>query len=243
MEIHSTKPLLGLATAAVLCLAAALPLRAGAQVPSSPPAAPSTQPGPQQSDRINVLVLGNVKSSGKFQMRRGSRLSDALAAAGGIARIADVFPEARISRGTTVVVASLEKLLREGDATQNVSLDDNSIVYVMGATMIRVQVLGAVLRPGNIDVNEGDRLLTALARAGAEASAKSDMSRVFLIRVDRAGGKTASYMIDVHQALEKGDQRYDPILRDGDKIYVPEIGPFPPLKMPRPAEASAPISR
>ena len=63
----------------------------------------------------------------------------------------------------------------------------------------------------------------ALARAGAEASVKPDLNRVYLTRIDPATGKTLpSYQIDLYQALQKGDQRYDPILRKDDKIYVPE---------------------
>jgi len=178
----------------------------------------------QQQGQISVLVLGNVKNSGKFQMRSGSRISDAIAAAAGVATMNGEWPVARLTEGDgTMATVSLQKLIREGDATQNLPLDDNSIVYVMGAETIRVQVLGAVSRPGNVDVNEGDRLTMALARAGADAGVRPDLNRVYLTRVDPATGKTnSSYVFDVYQALQKGDQRFDPILRKDDKIYVPE---------------------
>jgi protein involved in polysaccharide export with SLBB domain len=92
-----------------------------------------------------------------------------------------------------------------------------------GAEKIRVQVVGAVLRPGYVELSEGDRLSLALARAGADAAVKPDLSRVYLTRADATAGKTAAfYLIDVYQALQRGDQRYDPILRNGDKIFVPE---------------------
>ncbi len=98
------------------------------------------------------------------------------------------------------------------------------------AKPIRVQVLGAVSRPGNVYVNDGDRLTMALVRVGAEAWVNSDLNRVFLTRVDPATGKTMpSYMINVFEALKKGDLRYDPILREGDRIYVPEMRPFRPV--------------
>jgi polysaccharide export outer membrane protein len=177
----------------------------------------------QQQGAINVLVMGNVKTPGRFSLRTGSRISDAIAAASGVSSANGELPIARVSQDGTMKSVSLQKLLHDSDATQNVELSDNAIVYVPGAEMIRVQVLGAVTRPGNVEVNEGDRLSMALARAGAEAQAKPDLNRVYLTRVDPATGKTLpSYEINLYQALQRGDQRYDPILRKDDKIYVPE---------------------
>jgi protein involved in polysaccharide export with SLBB domain len=90
-------------------------------------------------------------------------------------------------------------------------------------------VLGAVVRPGNVEVNQGDRLSMALARAGAEAGAKPDLTRVYLTRKDPATGKAVSYQIDMFQALQRGDQRYDPILQKDDTVYIPEARQVSPL--------------
>jgi polysaccharide export outer membrane protein len=178
----------------------------------------------QSQGAISVTVLGNVKNPGKYQMRNGSHVSDAIAASSGVGTMNGEYPVARVTQPDGAIAnVNLQKLFRDSDATQNLELYDNAIVYVPGAEMIRVQVLGAVSRPGNVEVNEGDRLSMALARAGAEASVKPDLNRVYLTRVDPATGKTLpSYQIDLYQALQKGDQRYDPILRKDDKIYVPE---------------------
>ncbi|HEV3087739.1 MAG TPA: polysaccharide biosynthesis/export family protein [Candidatus Elarobacter sp.] len=177
----------------------------------------------QQQGSINVLVLGNVKTSGRFTLRSGSHVSDAIAAAAGVVQMNGEFPPARLSQDGGQQIISLQKMLHDGDVTQNPELSDNAIVYVTGAEMIRVQVLGAVSRPGNVEVNVGDRLSMALARAGAEASVKPDLNRVYLTRVDPTTGKTTpSYRIDMYESLMRGDQRYDPILQKDDKIYVPE---------------------
>jgi protein involved in polysaccharide export with SLBB domain len=177
----------------------------------------------QQQGSTNVLVLGNVRISGRFTLRSGSHLSDAVAVAGGVVQMNGEFPPARLSQDGTTETISLQKLLHDGDVSQNPELADNAIVYVTGAETIRVQVLGAVTRPGNVEVFQGDRLSMALARAGAEASVKPDLNHIYLTRVDPATGKTTpSYQIDLYEALKRGDQRYDPILRKDDKIYVPE---------------------
>ncbi|HEY6234778.1 MAG TPA: polysaccharide biosynthesis/export family protein, partial [Candidatus Elarobacter sp.] len=181
---------------------------------------PSVTLAVAQQGLMNVLVYGNVKTTGKYQLRSGARLGDALAASGGVAVMNGEYPTARVSElDGTMATVSLEKFLRQGDATQNVALEDNSIVYVNGGETIRVQVLGAVSRPGNVEVQVGDRLTMALARAGAEAGALSDLNRVYLTRIDPATGKTTpSYEINVYVALQRGDQRYDPILQKDDKI-------------------------
>jgi polysaccharide export outer membrane protein len=178
----------------------------------------------QQSGEISVTVLGNVKNPGKYQMRSGSRLSDALAAGGGVGTVTGTPPTARVQASDgTIQTANVQRLLREGDPTQNLGLEEGTYVYVSGAETIRVQVLGAVSRPGNVEVNEGDRLSMALARAGTEAATRPDLNRVYLTRINPETGKTLpSYEINLFQALQRGDQRYDPILQKDDKIYVPE---------------------
>ena len=183
----------------------------------------------QQSGQINVTVLGNVKNAGKFPMRSGARLSDAVAAAGGVGTIGAQAPMARVQElDGTMQTADLTKLLREGDPAQNLPLEDGAYVYVTGGETLRVQVLGAVSRPGNVEVSEGDRLAIALARAGAESSTHPDLSRVFLTRTDAATGKTTSYQVNLLNALEKGQQQYDPTLQKDDKIWVPEARQISP---------------
>ncbi|HEX3550191.1 MAG TPA: polysaccharide biosynthesis/export family protein [Candidatus Elarobacter sp.] len=183
----------------------------------------------QQTGNINVTVLGNVKIPGKFQMRSGARLSDAIAAGGGIASISTQTPMARVQQlDGTMATANLTKLMREGDSTQNLPLEEGSYVYVTGGETVRVQVLGAVSRPGNVEVGEGDRLSMALARAGAETTTKPDLSKVYLTRTDPATGKTTSYKVNLLNGLEQGQQQYDPILQKDDKIWVPEARQLTP---------------
>jgi polysaccharide export outer membrane protein len=177
----------------------------------------------QQAGVMDVLVMGNVRQSGRYQVRSGAHITEAIAAAGGVAQFNGGFPVARVLEGDgTFKVADLQKLLRQGDNGQNIALSNNATVYVTGAETIRVQVLGAVTRPGNVEVFEGDRLDMALARAGAEAGAKPDLNHIFLTRKDPKTGKDVSYQLDLYKALKQGDTRSDPILQKDDRVYVPE---------------------
>lgn len=178
----------------------------------------------QQQGQISVTVLGNVKTTGKYPMRSGAHLSEAIAAAGGVGSMNGEYPQVRVAQSDgSFVTASLQKLLHDGDSTQNLALDDNATVYVLGGETIRVQVLGAVARPGNVEILKGEHLSAALARAGIDAGVHSDLSRVYLTRTDLVTGNSGpSFQVDVNKALQQGDQRYDPVLQRDDKIFVPE---------------------
>jgi polysaccharide export outer membrane protein len=171
---------------------------------------------------IEVLVLGDVGNSGEYSLAPGARLSDAIAAAGGMdASINGEYPVARIALPDgTIYHISLDKLLRGGDPDRDVQLANRAAVYVPGPTTFDVTVLGAVDHPGLLSLNEGDRLSIAIAKAGNGTSSQADLTRIVVTRTE-ADGKTASHPVDLYQALEKGDPRFDPRLRKGDTVYVP----------------------
>ncbi|MBV8726828.1 MAG: polysaccharide export protein, partial [Candidatus Eremiobacteraeota bacterium] len=81
--------------------------------------------------QANVLVMGDVKTPGKYALRSGGRLTDAIAAAGGLMPTNGDFPFARVSRANGAIVrVSLQNLLHDGNQQQNVELDEGSVVYV-----------------------------------------------------------------------------------------------------------------
>jgi polysaccharide export outer membrane protein len=184
-----------------------------------------------QQGTIGVMVLGNVKAPGKYQVRSGARVADGIAAASGIMTTGD-YPIARVQQSDgTMTPVNLQKLLHDGDATQNVELEDNSIIYVTGAETIRVQVLGAVSRPGNVEVNKGDHLSMAVARAGADSASRPDLNRVFITRKDPATGVSTSYQVNLFLALQKGEMQNDPVLVQDDKVFVPEARGISPVSI------------
>jgi len=174
------------------------------------------------SGEITVRVLGDVVKSGEYALRPGARLSDAIAAAGGMdPAINGEYPVARIAYadGTTYHL-SLDKLLRGGDPERDVELAQGAAIYVPGPTTFDITVLGAVDHPGTVTLNEGDRLSIAIAKAGHTQNSNGDLGRVMVTRTE-ADGQTASHPVDLYQSLEKGNMLYDPRLRKGDVVYVP----------------------
>lgn len=170
----------------------------------------------------NVMVLGDVKTPGKYQLRSDARLSDAIAAAGGLVSQDGQYPMARISApngGVTQV--SLQKLLRGGDTSADERLGEGDVVYVPGPVQFFVNVTGAVDHPGPIQVNQGDGLAVAIAKAGNSANAQSDLNHVHLIRTG-PDGKQVTQEVNLYETLEANDKKANVALEKGDTIYVPQ---------------------
>ncbi len=171
---------------------------------------------------ITVTVLGDVVNSGEYTLRPGATLSAAITAAGGMApSINGAYPVARVANPDgTVYHLSLDKLFRDGDPSRDVTLKDRSAIYVPGPVQFDVVVLGAVDHPGTVPINEGDRLSIAIAKAGNSVKSTADLSRISVTRTEPDGTR-ATHPVNLYQALERGDARFDPSLRAGDIVYVP----------------------
>jgi polysaccharide export outer membrane protein len=171
---------------------------------------------------LRILVLGNVKTPGKYELAPGARLTDALASAGGLGAVDGAFPDARLAAADGAVTQiSLQALLQQGNTTLNAPLTDEMTVYVPSPQLINVQILGAVDKPGDITVHEGDRLSTAIARAGDSATANGDLNNITLRRV-LPGGVIQNQTVNLYEVLHSGDLNKDPVLQKNDFVYVPK---------------------
>jgi len=171
--------------------------------------------------QYSIQVLGNVKNPGKYVLRSDARVSDAIAAAGGLAPFNGSLPPARISLGTRVIEEiSLQRLLHDGDASQNVLLEDGSVVYVPNPNTFDVEVVGAVDHPGNVTLSEGDRLSMAIAKAGNSQNSSADLNHVHITLVE-SDGKSKAMTINLYNTLVNGDLHSDVSMQKGDVVYVP----------------------
>jgi len=184
---------------------------------------PSVSVSISQFAQPNVLVLGDVKNPGKYQLRSDARLTDAIAAAGGLAEVNGALPEARISTDQGQIThVSLQQLLHNGDEALDQPLGEGDVVYVPGPTLIDVTVSGAVDHPGTVQIPEGDKVSMAIAQAGDSTSANSDLNHIRVLRT-MPDGKTKLYTINLYQALEHGDDAADLVLQKNDEVFVPQM--------------------
>jgi polysaccharide export outer membrane protein len=170
----------------------------------------------------DVMILGDVQKPGKYQLRSDARLSDAIAAAGGLNDINGTYPVARVSTPDgKVSQVSLQKLLRSGDTALDEPLSEGDVVYVPGPVQFYVNVTGAVDHPGAIQVDQGDTLAIAIAKAGNSANSQADLNHVRLIRTG-PDGKEITQTINLYQTLQGNDPAANVALQKGDTIFVPQ---------------------
>lgn len=85
---------------------------------------------------------------------------------------------------------------------------------------VQVYVVGHAVRPGTYTLNAMSTLLNALFTSGGP-NATGSMRNIELKR-----GTQTITNFDLYDMLAKGDKSKDVPLRDGDVIYIPEVGPL-----------------
>jgi polysaccharide export outer membrane protein len=88
---------------------------------------------------------------------------------------------------------------------------------------LQIYVTGHAVRPGTYTVNSMSTLVNALFTSGGP-DASGSMRNIQLKR-----GSTTVTTFDMYDMLVKGDKSQDATLRDGDVIYIPEVGPLAAL--------------
>lgn len=85
---------------------------------------------------------------------------------------------------------------------------------------VQIYVVGHAVRPGTYTLNSMSTLLNALFTSGGPDAAGTMRN----IQLKRGGTTVATF--DLYDMLSKGDKSEDANLRDGDVIYIPEVGPL-----------------
>lgn len=182
---------------------------------------PIVSVGVVNEGQLTVMVLGNVKTPGKYTLPYNSHVTDAVAAAGGMGTVNGDYPVARVSDVNGVRDASLQDILRDGDTKADLVLTNNAVVYVPSPVTFNVEVVGAVDHPGEVSISEGDRLSTAIAKAGNSVNANADLNNIKVTR-DLGNGQTKVYDVNLYNELQKGDTAADIPLQKNDVVYVPQ---------------------
>lgn len=123
-------------------------------------------------------------------------------------------------------LGAVDQAVREALARSHSTIDtgqgkgDTRVEVTLGKLRsIRVYVVGAVNRPGAYEVSSASRVLTALYAAGGPTIAGS-LRAVRLVRGDQTAGT-----MDLYDYLLGGSRQGDLQLREGDTVFVPDVGP------------------
>lgn len=93
-------------------------------------------------------------------------------------------------------------------------------VSIAQSRAVQIYVAGHAARPGTYTLSAMSTLLNALFVSGGPDAAGSMRN----IQLTRGGQVVTSF--DLYDMLVKGDKSKDVPLRDGDLIYIPEVGPM-----------------
>jgi len=171
---------------------------------------------PETDNRITVL--GQVNRPGAYQLVQGQRVSELLAAAGGLA--GNAAPTLGfVVRGTQQIPVDLAKVLA-GDLEANIVLQPGDMMVVPEAQN-RIAVLGAVNGPGVFTLTDGMKVVDAVARAGGPNN-RGTLNGVVIVRLE--GGETKRTVVNLERALSGQDLTQNVALQAGDVVFVPERG-------------------
>lgn len=171
--------------------------------------------------RKQVLVLGEVRNPGYFQIRSGDRFLDAIGMAGGLTPQAD---EGQISLSRRTDTGPEISMIDFGELTKNRFLQDNvplrsGDVIIVPKSDRGVIVLGEVERPGYYRFESGDGLLDAIMLAGGFLESAQE-EQVSLSRQTEQGTEVTT--VDFSKLMENKYLETDLTLRGGDVIMVPK---------------------
>jgi polysaccharide export outer membrane protein len=154
-------------------------------------------------------VLGHAVRPGRYTLEvTNTRLSDLMALAGGVAPDgSDALTVVGTRNGQPFRKQIDFRTLFRGDASQDIIIQNNDVVYVDRAP--HVYIYGEVQKPGTLRLERGMTLLQAVAAAGGLTQRGTQRG----IRVHRKGSDGST------QILTPGPQ--DPVQQD-DVIQVPE---------------------
>lgn len=183
-----------------------------------------------------VWVLGRINTPGVYTLGGPTTLLDAIAQGGGLAAassgaslaspLAPVVPSggaesADLSRAFVIrqgkmLAVDFQKLLREGDLSQNIYLQPDDFIFLPASRTSEVHVLGAVARPQSQKMSGALTVAQAVALSGGTV-ADAYVSNVAVLRGSLTQPQIA--VIDLG-GIVRGkvpDVRLEP----GDIVYVP----------------------
>lgn len=176
-----------------------------------------------------ALVLGAVARQGPVPLRPDDTLLGVISRAGGLVRdIRSKFNdrvilprEARIIRDrTSVALIDLENLLRDGSPASDLAIAPGDLVQIPDPSLRTVVVLGEVVKPGPVTLEDGMDLVQVIAAAGG-LTENAAAGGVRLLRGWWRAGGAELHDFDLAGLMQGKSIIIPPALQDRDLVVVP----------------------
>lgn len=171
-----------------------------------------------------VWVLGRVNTPGVYPLVRPTTIIDAISQAGGLftsrfsgttEELADL-EHSFVMRGRKLLPVNFQRLLREGDMSQNIQLESGDYIYLPSSLTKEIHMLGAVKLPRPIGFNQEMSLTSAMGAVQGPAPG-ADLRNVAIVRGSLADPKIA--IVD-YEAIQQG-RAQNVRLEPRDIVFVP----------------------
>lgn len=161
-----------------------------------------------------VYVIGMVANPSALPIEPDWRVSEALAAAGGL-KIKPERTRAFLFRtGAPDQKLDLSAILQDGKAEANTLLEPGDTISVQEAKVMRIFIAGQVNNPGDYDVDTGLGAVEAIAKAGGCQSGAA-ISRSVIYRGENA------IPLNLFKAMVEGVRTANIALQSNDVVLVP----------------------
>lgn len=162
--------------------------------------------------RSQVMILGQVRNPGTYELVGETRVLQLISRAGGPTEKA-ALDQLRLIRGEEILEINLKGLLSGTVLTGNYLLQDGDVLYLPEEVQ-KLSIFGEVARPGSYTWWEGKRLSELLAEAGNQ-TVRGDLSNIRIIYPDGS----IEY-VDFLAYLADASLNVDPVLPAGSSVYV-----------------------
>jgi protein involved in polysaccharide export with SLBB domain len=162
-----------------------------------------------------IYILGSVNRPAFYDYKKGWRISELVAVAGGTTIPPERLKAIIFRTGSPTNKVDLKKIMVLGDDSADVELKPGDVVNVQPEAQIRVNVVGEVKTSGIKQIFEGQGAVEALA----SADGPTDRARLSQAKITRHG---QDIPVDLYSAVINGDSSKNIVLEDNDTLYVPQ---------------------
>jgi polysaccharide export outer membrane protein len=170
-------------------------------------------------------ILGRVFKPGLYPLRQPTTLLEAISGSGGLftARFTGTTQELAdlsnsvVIRDGEILPVNFDKLVREGDTSQNIYLRHNDYIYLPSATSSTVLLLGAVAAPQAVGYMDSLTLVDCIAQGKGPAK-DAYLDQVVIVRGTLDNPKASIVNL---RAILTGKET-DVLLQPGDTVWIPK---------------------
>jgi len=156
---------------------------------------------------------------GQYPLTGKTHVVDFISKHGGPTDKADLAQVKVVRANGRTFYLNIYNAMFEGDASQNIVLDDGDVVYLplLSVSARKFYVLGEVRNPGIFDLTDEINILEAVMMAGGFTD-RATLASVAIIRGDLTRPEVA--IVNLEKLIHDGDQSENIEVRDKDIVYV-----------------------